>query len=191
MLHAFWAKEFGNNLLLCPVFGQEQCTCSCIFHFFFKFKTLLQHYPLYNTWSVVTRDWTGERFYCGLRLRVTFESCPCRVCEFVPKYIQRLHSCFPGNGLGILLLGRRSDRGIPAESSPSRYIVAVIAMHTAIPFKLFRGLSVILWAVLALMAELIMPDCHPRWWLVKMPCNVLFWKARIHGHACWCWLITT
>jgi hypothetical protein len=28
-----------------------------------------------------------ERFYCGLRLRVTFEPCPCSVCEFVPKYM--------------------------------------------------------------------------------------------------------
>jgi hypothetical protein len=28
-------------------------------------------------------DQTGVRFYCGLRLRVTFKSCPCRVCEFV------------------------------------------------------------------------------------------------------------
>ncbi len=59
---------------------------------------LLQHYSLYNTWRVVTRDQTGVRFYCGesrlshARVNLYQSICYC---------MQQLHSRFPGNGSGI------------------------------------------------------------------------------------------
>jgi hypothetical protein len=98
----FEQKIFGKTSFC----AQYLVKNSAHFSFFLSLKHyFLKHY-FYKSLRVVTWDRTGERFYCGLRLRVTFESCPCRVREFVPKYM--LAFLFPRkwirNSSGIHLL---------------------------------------------------------------------------------------
>ena len=68
--------------------------------FFISFLSLKRYYSIIL--FIILCAWSQgiERGNVST-VRVTFGLCPCTVCEFVPKYLQRLHSCFPENGSGI------------------------------------------------------------------------------------------
>jgi hypothetical protein len=61
---SFEQKSFGKTSFFALYLVKNNApnaTYSCLFHLFFKFKTLLQHYLLYKSLRVVTWDRTGER----------------------------------------------------------------------------------------------------------------------------------